>query len=68
MLFRSVKVMISDKTNHGRSIKVTFRGDLREEQQKAMEAFAGHNVGTLSATTAFGNVHTLSRQTCQRYI
>lgn len=50
----NVKVMISDKTNHGRSIKVTFRGGLREEQQKAMEAFAGHNVGTLSATTAFG--------------
>lgn len=50
----NVKVLISDKTNHGRSIKVTFRGGLREEQQKAMEAFAGHNVGTLSATTAFG--------------
>lgn len=50
----NVKVLISDKTNHGRRIKVTFRGGLREEQQKAMEAFAGHNVGTLSATTAFG--------------
>ena len=49
-----VKITISDKTNHGRSIKVTFRGDLREEQQKAMEAFAEHNIGTLSATTAFG--------------
>ena len=49
-----VKITISDKTNHGRSINVTFRGELREEQQKAMEAFAGHNIGTLSATTAFG--------------
>ena len=49
-----VKVVISDKTNHGHNITVTFRGSLREEQQKAMEAFAGHNVGTLSATTAFG--------------
>ena len=49
-----VKVMISDKTNHGHNINVTFRGELREEQQKAMEAFAGHNIGTLSATTAFG--------------
>ena len=49
-----VKITISDKTNHGRSIKVTFRGDLREEQQKAMEVFAEHNIGTLSATTAFG--------------
>ncbi len=49
-----VKITISDKTNHGRNINVTFRGELREEQQKAMEAFAGHNIGTLSATTAFG--------------
>ena len=49
-----VKITISDKTNHGRSIKVTFRGELREEQQKATEAFAEHNIGTLSATTAFG--------------
>ncbi len=49
-----VKTTISDKTNHGRSINVSFRGELREEQQKAMEAFAEHNIGTLSATTAFG--------------
>ena len=49
-----VKVVISDKTNHGHNINVTFRGSLREEQQNAMEAFTGHNIGTLSATTAFG--------------
>lgn len=49
-----VKIMISDKTNHGHNINVTFRGELREEQQKATEAFAEHNIGTLSATTAFG--------------
>ena len=49
-----VKVVISDKTNHGRNINVSFKGELREEQQMAMEAFAGHNIGTLSATTAFG--------------
>ena len=49
-----VKIMISDKTNHGHNINVTFRGELREEQRKAIEAFAEHNIGTLSATTAFG--------------
>ena len=49
-----VKVVISDKTNHGHNINVTFRESLREEQQNAMEAFSGHNIGTLSATTAFG--------------
>lgn len=51
---QNVKVIISDKTNHGRSINVAFKGELREEQQMATEAFAGHNIGTLSATTAFG--------------
>lgn len=50
----NVNVTISDKTNPGRSINVKFKGKLREEQQKAMEAFAKHNIGTLSATTAFG--------------
>ena len=54
LTLHSVKVVISDKTNHGRNINVTFIGKLREEQQKAMEAFAEHNIGTLSATTAFG--------------
>lgn len=49
-----VKITISEKTKHGRSINVTFRGKLREEQKKTMESFAGHNIGTLSATTAFG--------------
>ena len=49
-----VKITISDKTNHGHNISVMFRGELRDEQQKAMGAFAGHNIGTLSATTAFG--------------
>ncbi len=49
-----VKTTISYKTNHGRSINVLFRGELREEQQKAIDAFARHNMGTLSATTAFG--------------
>ena len=46
--------MISDKTNLGQNINVSFKGELREEQQKAIEAFAGHNIGMLSATTAFG--------------
>ena len=50
----NVNVTISDKTNPGRSINVTFKGKLREEQQKAIEAFTKHNIGTLSATTAFG--------------
>ena len=49
-----VKYVIADKTNQGRSIDVRFKGKLREEQQKAMECMLPHNIGTLSATTAFG--------------
>lgn len=49
-----VNTSISDKTNHGRSISVTFKGELREEQQMAMYAMIAHRTGTLSATTAFG--------------
>lgn len=50
----AVNTSISDKTNHGHSISVTFKGELREEQQMAMDAMIAHRTGTLSATTAFG--------------
>lgn len=49
-----VKYNIENKTFEGRKIKVSFKGELREEQQKAMECMLPHNTGTLSATTAFG--------------
>ena len=49
-----VKYVIEDETNQGRGIDITFKGNLREEQQKAMECMLPYNIGTLSATTAFG--------------
>ncbi|MGN0225668.1 MAG: TOTE conflict system archaeo-eukaryotic primase domain-containing protein, partial [Prevotella sp.] len=50
----NVKYSIDDKTCHGRAINVSFKGELREEQQQAMSSMFPHPVGTLSATTAFG--------------
>lgn len=50
----NVKYSIDDKTCHGRTIDVTFKGELREEQQQALSSMFLHPVGTLSATTAFG--------------
>ena len=50
----NVAYVIKDHTNHGKVIDVAFKGKLREEQQKAMECMLSHNIGTLSATTAFG--------------
>ncbi|MDD6473518.1 MAG: DEAD/DEAH box helicase family protein, partial [Bacteroidales bacterium] len=50
----NIEYFIDDKTFHGRTIDVTFKGELREEQQRAMSSMFPHPVGTLSATTAFG--------------
>lgn len=47
-------VSITDKTNRGTEIPVDFNGFLREEQQPAADALLEHNIGVLSATTAFG--------------
>ena len=49
-----VKYNIENKTYYGRKINVSFKGELREEQQKAMECMLPYSTGTLSATTAFG--------------
>ncbi len=50
----NVRYSIDDKTCHGRTIDVSFKGELREEQQRAMSSMFPHPIGTLSATTAFG--------------
>lgn len=50
----NVDYFIDDKTCHGRTIDVSFKGELREEQQQAMTFMISHPIGTLSATTAFG--------------
>lgn len=55
-LFESanIKINITDKTNLGTAIPVEFNGALREEQQPAANTLLEHNIGVLSATTAFG--------------
>ena len=45
---------IDDKTSIGKPIKVTFNGELYEEQSSAAKAMLSQNIGVLSATTAFG--------------
>ena len=50
----SVDYFIDDNTCYGRTINVSFKGELRKEQQQAMTSMLSHPVGTLSATTAFG--------------
>jgi superfamily II DNA or RNA helicase len=45
---------ICDKTEKGTKLDASFVGVLREEQIPAAEAMAAHDIGVLSATTAFG--------------
>ena len=49
-----VRIAIRDERYAGRPIDVTFRGELRVEQQAAARAMLSHDTGVLAATTAFG--------------
>ncbi|MBN1625370.1 MAG: DEAD/DEAH box helicase family protein [Deltaproteobacteria bacterium] len=49
-----VDVKIIDKTNHGKRIAVEFKGDLRDEQARALDVLLQNDIGILSGTTAFG--------------
>lgn len=49
---------ISDRTNHGNHINVSFNGVLRPEQDAAVKAMIQHDDGILHATTAFGKTVT----------
>jgi len=49
-----IDVRFMDKSNSGRPIDVSFKGQLRDEQAMALDQLANHNMGILSGTTAFG--------------
>jgi superfamily II DNA or RNA helicase len=49
-----VKVEIRDERFHGTLIDVAFQGELRPLQDKAVRAMLKHDIGILSAPTAFG--------------
>lgn len=49
-----VPYALEDRREAGRPIAVFFRGELRPEQVPAAEALLAHDMGVLSATTAFG--------------
>ena len=49
-----IKPVIRDERFGGSPLAVSFRVELRPEQQAAAQAMAAHDIGVLSATTAFG--------------
>lgn len=52
--FKNCKIVVEDKRNNGKNIKVKFNGNLREEQNEAVKTMLSYDNGVLSATTAFG--------------
>lgn len=48
------KFTVENKTNPGKSVKIKFKGELRESQKPAAEALTNSDNGVLSAATAFG--------------
>lgn len=49
-----IQPVIRDERCIGTLLDVTFHGELRPEQKAAAEAMLAHDIGVLSATTAFG--------------
>lgn len=46
--------ILEDRRQLGRQISIAFRGELRPEQIPAAESLLSHDIGVLSAATAFG--------------
>ncbi len=51
---QKVKINLTDETDCGKTIDVTFNGNLRDQQTIAVERLLQYCMGVLSATTAFG--------------
>ena len=49
---------MTDETNHGKSIALTFKGKERDEQLDAINSLMPYTNGVLAATTAFGKTVT----------
>jgi superfamily II DNA or RNA helicase/very-short-patch-repair endonuclease len=49
-----IDAIIQDKRSAGKPLNVTFHGQLRPDQDVAARAILAHDIGVLSAATAFG--------------
>jgi len=49
-----IKIKVRDERLPGQRLELKFKGVLRPEQQKAADAILEHDIGVLSASTAFG--------------
>jgi superfamily II DNA or RNA helicase len=58
----------SDHTCPGRRINIAFKGNLREEQIPSTETMLKHDIGVLSATTAFGKTVIAAKLIAERKV
>ncbi len=50
----NIKMILREERYAGQPLNLSFQGQLKGEQQTAAEALLAHDIGVLSATTAFG--------------
>lgn len=62
-----VKFEISDQRNEGDIINVAFKGELRPQQQEAVDKMMDHEHGVVSATTGFGKTVTAAALIANRH-
>lgn len=69
-LFESlnVAVKLTDERFTGTSVELQFQGDLWAEQQQAANALLQHDIGVLSASTAFGKTVVAAYLMAQRKV
>jgi len=63
-----VTARVQDERYCGRRLDVSFRGELRDEQEAAAEALLAHDDGVLAATTAFGKTVIAAHCIAQRAV
>lgn len=62
----NIELELQDERTVGMPIEVTFRGTLRPKQQTAVEKILAHDIGVLSAATAFGKTVAASAVIAER--
>ena len=62
----NITPVVRDERCRGRSLDVTFQGQLRPDQQTAADEMLAHEAGVLAATTAFGKTVIAAWLTAQR--
>jgi len=63
-----ISVDVSDQREKGHPIRVSFKGDLRTQQELAAEKLLSHSDGVLSAATAFGKTVVCSYLIAERKV